>query len=127
MSRKHSSIGLSILVLAGIIIGTAFWIKVFYNSIQNYQSPLQEAGLLPQTAPPAQTTSVVMVLISGLGYDDSLALNLPVLEQLKQAGATAAIQSTPPTYSQTAWGTIITGAPSETNDAPPADLLLEES
>ena len=126
MSRKHSSIGLSILVLAGIIIGTAFWIKVFYNSIQNYQSPLQEVGLLPQTAPPAQTTSVVMVLISGLGYDDSLALNLPVLEQLKQAGATAAIQSTPPTYSQTAWGTIITGAPSETNDAPPADLLLEE-
>jgi hypothetical protein len=126
MSRKHSSIGLSILVLAGIIIGMAFWIKVFYTSIQNYRSPLQEAGLLPQTAPPAQTTSVVMVLISGLGYDDSLALNLPVFEQLKQAGATAAIQSNPPTYSQTAWGTIITGAPSETNDAPPADLLLEE-
>ncbi len=126
MSKKHSSIGLSILVLAGIIIGTAFWIKVFYTSIQNYRSPLREADLLPQIAPPAQTSRLVIVLISGLGYDDSLALDLPVLEQLKQAGATAAIESTPPTYSQTAWGTIITGAPPETNDAPPTDLPLKE-
>ncbi len=126
MIRKYGSIGLSILVLAGIIIGTALWIRLFSAGIQNYRSPLREVELPVQPDPAVHTTQVVLVLVSGLGYDDAEALALPVLEQLKQAGATAAIQSIPPTYSQTAWGSLITGAPPTSNDAPPINLALSD-
>jgi hypothetical protein len=125
MMKKYSSIGLSILLLAGLIVGTALWIRVFYNSVQVYRSPLRDAGLNPQAAPPAQTEQVVLVLLSGLGFDAAEALELPVLEQLRRAGASAAVESSPPTYAQTAYATLATGAPPETNDAPPLDLALE--
>ncbi len=124
-NKKYTSIGLSLLLLAGIIVGAALWGKAFYTSIQNYRSPLRDAALLPPSPVTPKKAKVVIVLVSGLGYDASLALNLPALEQLKQAGANVAVQSTPPTYSQTAWATLITGAPPETNDAPPVDLPLE--
>lgn len=120
--KKYISIGLSLIVLAGIIIGTALWGKVFYTSIENYRSPLQKADLPPPSSVSPNSAKVVIVLVSGLGYDSSLALELPMLEQLKQAGATMAVQSFPPTYSQTAWATLVTGAPPETNDAPPVDV-----
>ncbi|MBI1880422.1 MAG: alkaline phosphatase family protein [Chloroflexi bacterium] len=123
--KKYISIGLSLLVLAGIIIGSALGGKTFYTSIQSYRSPLQKADLLPQPPVTPKNAKVVVVLVSGLGYDSSLALELPALEQLKQAGANMAVQSFPPTYSQTAWATLVTGAPPETNDAPPVDLPLD--
>ncbi len=127
MNKKLISIGLSILLLATIIIGTALWIRVYFDSIKNYRSPLRQVELAPQPSiSPGPTNRVVIILISGLGYDDTLALNLPVLEQLRQAGATAAIESIPPSYAQTTWATLITGAPPETNDAAPVDLPLAE-
>lgn len=125
MMNKYSSIGLSILLLAGLIVGTALWIRVFYDSVQTYRSPLRDVKLDLQPAPPAQTDQVVVVVLSGLGFDAAEALELPVLEQLKQAGASAAVQSLPPTYTQTALATLTTGAPPETNDAPPVDLSPE--
>src|SRR5512139_1337235 len=108
--KKYVSVGLSLLVLAGVIIGTAGWSKAFFTSVQNYRSPVRDIGLSPQAGLVPQSAKVVVVLISGLGYDDSLALGLPALEQLRQAGADMAVESTPPTYSQTAWATLITGA-----------------
>lgn len=123
--RKHFSIILSVFALATIIVITAVWIRAFYSSIQNYRSPLQKVELKAQPAIPPRTSQVVMVLISGLGYEASLELGLPVLEQLKRSGADMAVQSFPPTYSQTAWATLISGAPPETNDAPPFDVPSE--
>jgi hypothetical protein len=120
--KKYGSVTLSILILAGLIVGTALWLRVFYTSIRTYRSPLQTAEFGSGQPAQPQTDRVVVVLISGLGYDDALALNLPVFEQLRRAGAAVAVQSIPPTYSQTAWATLITGAPPDTNDAPPFDL-----
>ena len=112
MKKKYGSIGLSIFALALLIVGTAFWIRVFYTSIREYRSPLDASELAPQQPVlSAPTSKMVIVLVSGLGYDDSQALNLPVLDQLQRAGATAAVESIPPTYSQTAWATLISGAP----------------
>ncbi len=124
--KKHFSIILSVLALAIIIVITSVWIRAFYSSIQYYRSPLQKAELKAQPAVPARTSQVVLVLVSGLGYDASLEINLPVLEQLRRSGADMAIQSIPPTYSQTAWATLVSGAPPETNDAPPFDVPPEE-
>lgn len=124
--KKYISVGLSLLVLAGVIIGTAWWSKAFFTSVQNYRSPVRDVELSPQAGLVPQSAKVVIVLVSGLGYDDSLALGLPALEQLRQAGADMAVESTPPTYSQTSWATLVTGAPPETNDAPPVDLPVTD-
>jgi len=124
--KRFSSIGLSILVLAGVMMGAMLWLQTFQASVQTYRSPLNNTDLTPVPSLVAQPNKVVIVLMSGLGYDTSLALELPVLEQLKQVGVFAAVESTPPTFSQTAWTTLISGAPPETNDAPPVDLPVEE-
>ena len=125
--KRYTSIGLSILVLAGVIISMTLWVKAFHASIQSYRSPLREVDLSPQPSALTNTTKkVVIVLISGLGDETLQALNLPVLEQLEQVGATASLESVPPTFSYPAWATIISGAPPETNDASPVDMPLED-
>ncbi len=125
MKKQVFSLGLSLLALTIIIIGSALWSRVLYTSIEQYRSPLRGARLAPQSPQfQAITPKMVVVMISGLGYEAAQTLNLPVLNQLSQAGAAMAVQSTPPTYSQTAWATLISGASAETNDAPPVDLPL---
>jgi hypothetical protein len=124
--KKYTSIGLSILVLASVVVGMMLWVRAFRTSIQNYRSPLSEVDLLPQPSPSTKMSNVVIVLISGLGYDASQTLNLPVFQQIQQIGANAAVQSLPPTYAQTAWATLISGARPEINDAAPVDLPFED-
>jgi hypothetical protein len=124
--KKHLAIGLSILMLICVVGGTIFWTRAFYESIQNFQSPLRGTDLLPQLSALPKTTRVVVVLISGLGYDAAQELDLPVLGQLTQTGTSAVVQSWPPTYSQTAQATLITGAPPETNGVPPIDRPVED-
>ena len=125
--KKYQSIGLSIILLVSLMGGTLLWLRAFGTSLSQYRSPLRDVTLSPQTPTlPAYTHKVVVVLISGLGYDNALALNLPVFSRLSQTGATAAVQSSPPTFPQTAWATLLSGAPAETNDAPPIDLVTQE-
>ena len=124
--NRYLSIALSIAFLIGVTLGTIFWIRALNESIENFQSPLREVELAPQPQLISKMANVVVVLISGLGYDDSQALDMPVFAQLTQTGASAAIQSFPPTYSQTSQITLVTGAPPETNSAPPNDLPLED-
>jgi hypothetical protein len=124
--KKYTSIGLSILVLVGVIIGMTLWVRAFQASIRSYRSPLREVDLLSQPSALTKTSKVVIVLISGLGYDTSTTLNLPVFEQLKQVGASTPVESVPPTFSHPAWATLISGAPPEINDAPPLDMPFED-
>ena len=124
--NKYLPIVLSIIVLVGVVAGSIFGIRALNESLKNYKSPLQQVVLPSQTSALPKRADVVVVLISGLGYDSAQTLNLPVLSQLAQTGANAAIQSFPPTYSQTSQTTLITGAPPETNMAPPVDRPLEE-
>ena len=72
MMNKYLSISLSIILLIGIIVGTIFWIRAFNESVENFESPLREANLSPQPYSLPKMTNVVVVLVSGLGYDDSL-------------------------------------------------------
>jgi hypothetical protein len=123
--KRFTSIGLSILVLAGVMIGGTVWLQMFTASVQAYQSPLHDTNLTSLPSSAVRHNKVVIVLISGLGYDTALDLELPVLEQLKQVGVFAAVESSPPTFSQTAWATLLSGASPETNDAPPIDIPRE--
>jgi hypothetical protein len=123
--KKYFSIVLTILVLLGITIGTVVWAQAFYESVKTYRSPLRDLELPTQPVVLPKTAKIVIVLISGLGYEAAQSLNLPVFNQLVQTGATMAIQSEPPTYSQTARLSLITGAPADMNGAPPIDQPLE--
>ncbi len=122
MGRFLSIILINILILVGIVVSTTAWVDLFYQAILAYRSPLSGAVLSPQIDTPAQTDKIVVVIISGLGYDNSFVVDMPTLAGLRQIGANAAILSTPPTFSQTSWATLISGAPPELNDAPPFDL-----
>jgi hypothetical protein len=121
MIHKFSLVSLSILALANIIVLVITWGQLAYFGLQDYRSPIRGVNLSSQETMPAHTSKLVIVLISGLGYESAEEIELPTLEQLKQAGASRQIESKHPTYSQTAWGTIVTGATAEINDAPPID------
>ncbi len=120
--KKYLSVILCIVVLAGAVLGTLFWARAFYQSLTAYQSPLAEANLPAPSVEISKPTGVVVVLVSGLNEDSLDLLTLPNLAQISQTGAGAIIQGVPPSYSQTSrWG-VLTGAPPETNGAPPVDL-----
>ncbi len=124
--QKYISIIVSILILSNVIVAATLWGQLSYQAIQEYRSPLRGVQLWPQAKTIPKTSKVVLVLISGLGNETATALELPFFERLKQAGATMAVESTPPTYSQTSWATIISGAFPEMNDAPPIDKPTPE-
>src|SRR5262245_492888 len=98
MAKKYISVSLSVFTLAGAILCTIFWTRAFYQSVENYQSPLVGSDLQPQLSKLPKTARIVVVLISGLGSEATQSLELPVLSQLAQTGASAVIQSEPPTY-----------------------------
>jgi hypothetical protein len=123
--KKLTSVGLSISILVCIILITLLWLWAFRHSLQAYRSPLRAANLSPQAHAAAPAKKVVLVILSGLGYENALALNLPALAQFGRTGASSAMLSQPPTFAQTAWTTLISGAPPETNDAPPFDIPAE--
>lgn len=125
MAKKYISVGLSVFTLIGAILCTLLWTRAFYQSVENYQSPLAGLELQSQPSKLPKTARVVVVLISGLGSDAAQSLEFPILNQLAQTGARAVIQSVPPTYSQVAQITLMTGAPAETNGAAPIDKPVE--
>ena len=122
---KYIPIVVTILILANIIVSVAMWGQLSYWSLQNYRSPVRAITLPPQPAAPAQTSKLVLVIISGLGNENSFDLDMPVFNQLRQAGASIITQGTFPSYAQTAWATLVTGASPELNDAPPLDKRFD--
>ena len=126
MIRKYLSIILSIIVLVSVVFVTAYWISSFFQSAKNYRSPVVDTVFTTSFPALPKTARVVVVLVSGLGQADAERLDLPNLVQLAQTGASATVQSYPPTYSQISGMTLVTGAPPDTNGAPPLDLPVNE-
>src|SRR5262245_38953302 len=125
MAKKYISVSLSVFTLVGAVLCTLLWTRAFYQSVENYQSPLVGSDLPPQPSQLPKTARVVVVLISGLGNEAAQSLELPTLSQWTKTGASAVIKSEAPTYSQVAQMTLMTGAPAETNGAPPIDKAIE--
>lgn len=123
--QKYFSIIFSIIILAVIIGATIFWAQAFYSSVERYPSPLSTVELPVQTSTLPQTANVVVIVIGGLGYSAWQTLDMPVFNQLAQTGANALVFSSPPSYSQTAQMSLVTGAPPELNGAPPIDKPVE--
>lgn len=124
--RRFIPILLAILVLSNAIIAVALWGTEAYFAIQYFRSPIRALELPPQAPLPGQTSRLVIVLVSGLGQANAETLTLPTLAQLQQSGVSMVVNSAPPTYAQTSWATIVTGANAEINDGPPFDKPLPE-
>ena len=108
----NSSVILGI-VICIVVIGVAYiWATTLMDSMIDYRSPLYEAPPVPGEAiGTPKTRSLVIVLVDALRYDTSLKTTvMPFLNQLRSIGASALMHSHPPTYSESAYTTLLTGA-----------------
>jgi hypothetical protein len=120
-----------LIVSIALIVAAYFWTTMMMDSLFAFRSPLKDtppAAGLP-AAPNSQSASkrVVFVLIDALRLDTSMdAAVMPALNSLREQGASAAMHSRPPSYSQPGYTTLLTGAWPEINDGPPINLETEE-
>lgn len=112
-----------ILAIASYFLATAM-----IDSLYSYRSPLRETPPQPGTSlGQPSTRRVVFVLIDGLRYDTSLNTSImPVLDMVRQQGASATMHSRPPSYSEPGYTTLLTGAWPNLNDGPAINLDYAE-
>ncbi len=118
MQKISKSIVLFI-ILAIIALLSYQWQAKLLTSAVAYHSPLGGEYPAPGEALPPQSGRVVLVILSGLGNELQQQLRMPVLEQLIEAGAGATSLSSPPSFRQPAWTSLLSGATPGLNDAPP--------
>ncbi len=116
--QKYGSILLSLLILAAVAIGAYRWADALQRSVFTYQSPLSVVQIPPGEPVSPQTRRVVVVIVGGLNYDVAYSAAMPNLNALLEAGASAPMTSRPPTYSPSAWTTLMTGVWPDLNNAP---------
>jgi len=116
--RKVVSVLLSLLILAAVAAGALRAADALQYSLFTYQSPLSVTHLEPGDPMPSQTGRVVIVVVGGLGDAVVGEADMPNLERLFEAGASAPMTSRPPTYSLPAWTALLSGAWPELNHAP---------
>lgn len=116
--RNYGGIFLSLLILAVAAGGAYRAADALQYSLFTYQSPLLAVQVAPGDQTSRQTQRVVVVVIGGLNRDASRSLDMPNLQALLEAGASAQMISQLPTYPLPAWTTLLTGAWPEMNNAP---------
>ncbi|MCJ7621597.1 MAG: alkaline phosphatase family protein [Anaerolineae bacterium] len=110
-------------LLFAIIWGSNLWLVRIRDSIHSHRSVLAgQPSLSEPTSPLVQ--QVVLVLVGGLTYEASL--DMPYLNTLRRQGLEAPCMGHYPSYSQSAWTTLLTGAGPEISDAPLVNLPPEQ-
>jgi hypothetical protein len=121
--RRWVGLLIRVALLFAIIWGSNLWLVRIMDSIYSHRSVLAgQPSLEKPTNPLVQ--QVVLVLIGGLSYDASL--EMPYLNTLRLQGLDAQSVGYYPSYSQSAWTTLISGAGPETSDAPLVNLPYEQ-
>lgn len=113
-----SSIFLSMLILAAAAVGAYRLGDALQYSLFTYQSPLTAVQIAPGGPMPSQTQRVVLVVIGGLSRAAIRSVDMPNLETLLEAGASAPVFSRSPTYALSAWTTLLTGVWPDLNGSP---------
>lgn len=121
--RRCSGLLIRVALLMVIVWGSNLWMVRIRDSILHYRSVLQGQPNLGKPSSPL-VQQVVLVVVGGLRYDASL--QMPYLKSLREQGTEARCKGYFPSYSQTAWTTLISGAEPEINDAPLLDVPYEE-
>jgi len=121
--RRLAALLLRGLLLFAILWGSNLWLVRVRDSVHSHRSVLSgQPSLAEPTNPLVQ--QVVLVLVGGLTYEASL--DMPYLNTLREQGLEAPCLGSYPSYSQSAWTTLITGAGPEISDAPLVDLPPQE-
>ncbi len=118
--KKAAPILIGILICI-LVIGIAFyWANTLMESVYAYRSPLRNSPpVAGEASGNLSTRTLVMVLVDGLRYDTSMDPSLmPYLNLLRSKGATAVMHSRPPSYSQSGYTVLLTGAWPDLNDGP---------
>jgi len=121
--RRYGGLIIRVALLAVIVWGSNLWMVRFRDSILHYRSILRGQPRLGEATSPL-VQQVVLVVVEGLGYDASL--KMPYLNSLRRQGVEARCRGYFPSYSQTAWTTLISGAGPEINDAPLLNVSYED-
>ena len=125
--RRKLSIILCVILVIVIAGGSIFWALHLNSAINNYRSPITHTP--PQSGEPLGdplTRRVVFVLIDGLREDTANDLEvMPVLNSLKDQGASSTIHSSVPSFSTPSYGVLMTGAWPYLSDAPAMNLDYE--
>jgi len=121
--RRWVGLLIRIVFLFAIIWGSNLWLVRIVDSIYSHRSVLAGQPSLEEPTNPL-VQQVVLVLIGGLSYDASL--EMPYLNTLRPQGLDAQCTGYYPSYSQSAWTTLISGAGPETSDAPLVNLPHEQ-
>jgi len=123
MLRRWPGLLVRIALLLVIAWGSNLWLVRVRDSVHNHRSVLTgQPSLNDPTNPLVQ--QVVVVLIGGLRYDASF--EMPFLNTLREQGLDARCTGDYPSYSQSAWTTLISGAGPEISDAPLVNLPYEQ-
>jgi hypothetical protein len=121
--RTWAGLLIRLALLATIVWGSNLWLVRISDSIQDYRSVLVgQPSLGEPTSPLVQ--QVVLVLIGGLTYDASL--EMPYLNTLREQGLSSPCVGYYPSYSQSSWTTLISGAGPEISDAHLLDVPYEQ-
>lgn len=126
MAKKWLVI-LSVFLVLIISGGSVFWALHLNSAINNYRSPLTNDP--PQPGEPlgeGLARRVVFVIIDGLREDTANdRAVMPVLNALKDQGASATIHSGVPSFSTPSYGVLMTGAWHYLSDVPAMNLDYE--
>lgn len=123
---EMSKLGLLLLMVVALLL-SAFcanrWADSLVLSIYSYRTPVKGTPPPTQDVTSSITSQVVLVVIDGLRQDATLGM--PAFSSLRRSGASALVVYPPPSTTETAWTTIVTGAGPETNNAPLVDRPTE--
>ena len=121
--RTYAGLLVRMSLLTLILWGSNLWLVRIRDSIHSHRSVLAgQPSLQDPTNPLVQ--QVVMVLIGGLSYDSSL--EMPYLNTLREQGFDARCTGYYPSYSQSAWTTLVSGAGPEISDAPLVNVAHDQ-
>lgn len=115
-----------ILVLA-LGTGAIFLALELMDNLYGYRSPLSENPPVPgRSFGEPMGERVIYVLIDGLRYDTSQKTEvMPFLNQLRNQGASAKMNSQTPSFSSPGYGSLLTGSWPYLSDAPAFNLEYE--
>lgn len=125
--RRKLVIILCVILITVIAGGSIFWALHLNSAINNFRSPISNSP--PQPGEPLGeplTRRVVFVLIDGLREDTANDPKvMPMLNSLKDQGASATIHSRTPSFSTPSYGVLMTGAWQYLSDVPAMNLDYE--
>jgi hypothetical protein len=116
------SLGIAISLITAVFC--YFWANALMDSLYAFRSPLAENPPAPGAPVGAPLTRrVVIVLIDALRSDTAFnSTVMPFLNELRGQAAWATMHSRPPSYSQTGYTMIFSGAWADVADAPLLNL-----